>query len=198
MMPGFFQKLNPFLPFTYAIRAMRECIAGYYDHTYVKNLNVLWVFVMLALFIGLVLRPLLMNLNHLFDRRLEETEMMVGETATSEKQLPQAQLMLKTLMQNDTTKKKFIEKSGQFEQRYPKMIKMGFAGIIVIPLVFLILSFSLQAKFVFLILWILSLIALVVYLICVEYVHDRIVRQLEMSGLSSEELVNMIKEGNDR
>ena len=78
------------------------------------------------------------------------------------------------------------------------MIKMGFAGIIVIPLVFLILSFSLQAKFVFLILWILSLIALVVYLICVEYVHDRIVRQLEMSGLSSEELVNMIKEGNDR
>ena len=198
MMPGFFQKLNPFLPFTYAIRAMRECIAGYYDHTYVKNLNVLWVFVMLALFIGLVLRPLLMNLNHLFDRRLEETEMMVGETATSEKQLPQAQLMLKTLMQNDATKKKFIEKSGQFEQRYPKMIKMGFAGIIVIPLVFLILSFSLQAKFVFLILWILSLIALVVYLICVEYVHDRIVRQLEMSGLSSEELVNMIKEGNDR
>ena len=198
MMPGFFQKLNPFLPFTYSIRAMRECIAGYYDHTYVKNLTVLWVFVALALFIGLVLRPLLMNLNHLFDRRLEETEMMVGETATSEKQLPQAQLMLKTLMQNEETKKKFIEKSGQFEQRYPKMIKMGFAGIIIIPLVFLILSFSLQAKFVFLILWILSLIALVVYLICVEYVHDRIVRQLEMSGLTEKELMDMIKGGNDK
>ena len=198
MMPGFFQKLNPFLPFTYAIRAMRECIAGYYDDTYVKNLTVLWVFVALALFIGLVLRPLLMNLNHLFDRRLEETEMMVGETATSEKQLPQAQLMLKTLMRNEETKKKFIEKSGQFEQRYPKLIKAGFAGIIIIPLVFLILSFSLQAKFVFLILWILSLIALVVYLICVEYVHDRIVRQLEMNGLSEKELMDMIKEGNDK
>ena len=198
MMPGFFQKLNPFLPFTYSIRAMRECIAGYYDHTYVKNLTVLWVFVALALFIGLVLRPLLMNLNHLFDRRLEETEMMVGETATSEKQLPQAQLMLKTLMQNEETKKKFIEKSGQFEQRYPKMIKMGFAGIIIIPLVFLILSFSLQAKFVFLILWILSLIALVVYLICVEYVHDRIERQLEMSGLTEKELMDMIKGGKDK
>ena len=78
------------------------------------------------------------------------------------------------------------------------MIKMGFAGIIIIPLVFLILSFSLQAKFEFLILWILSLIALVVYLICVEYVHDRIVRQLEMSGLSKEELMDMIKEGNDK
>ena len=78
------------------------------------------------------------------------------------------------------------------------MIKMGFAGIIIIPLVFLILSFSLQAKFVFLILWILSLIALVVYLICVEYVHDRIVRQLEMSGLTEKQLMDMIKGGNDK
>lgn len=60
---------------------MRECIAGYYDHTYVKNLNVLWVFDYAGTVIGLVLRPLLMNLNHLFDRRLEETEMMDGETA---------------------------------------------------------------------------------------------------------------------
>ena len=62
-------------------------------------------------------------------------------------------------------------------------------------LVFLILSFVLPAKFVFLVLWIISLIALVVYLICVEYVHDRIVRQLEMSGLEPEELVKKIKEG---
>ena len=69
------------------------------------------------------------------------------------------------------------------------MVRIGFAGILVIPLVFLILSFVLPAKFVFLVLWIISLIALVVYLICVEYVHDRIVRQLEMSGLEPEELV---------
>lgn len=195
MMPGFFQKLNPFLPFTYSIRAMRECIAGFYENTYAKNMAVMLVFLALALFIGLVLRPLLMNLNHLFDRRLEETEMMVGETAGSEKQLPQMQLMLKTLMRDDVTKRKFLEKSASFEQRYPKLIRFGFAGIIVIPLVFLILSFSLQAKFVFLILWILSLIALVVYLICVEYVHDRIVRQLEMSGMEPEELMRKMKEG---
>ena len=195
MMPGFFQKLNPFLPFTYSIRAMRECIAGFYESTYAKNMAVLFVYLALALFIGLVLRPLLMNLNHLFDRRLEETEMMVGETASSERQLPQMQLMVETLMRDDDTKRKFLEKSGKFELKYPKLVRFGFAGIIVIPLVFLILSFVLPAKFVFLILWIISLIALVVYLICVEYVHDRIVRQLEMSGLEPEELMKKIKEG---
>ena len=195
MMPGFFQKLNPFLPFTYSIRGMRECIAGFYENTYVKNMAVMFVFLALALFIGLVLRPLLMNLNHLFDRRLEETEMMVGETAGSEKQLPQMQLMLEILMRDDVTKRRFLEKSGKFELKYPKMVRIGFAGILVIPLVFLILSFVLPAKFVFLVLWIISLIALVVYLICVEYLHDRIVRQLEMSGLEPEELVKKIKEG---
>ena len=195
MMPGFFKKLNPFLPFTYSIRGMRECIAGFYENTYVKNMAVMFVFLALALFIGLVLRPLLMNLNHLFDRRLEETEMMVGETAGSERQLPQMQLMLEILMRDDLTKRRFLEKSGKFELKYPKMVRIGFAGILVIPLVFLILSFVLPAKFVFLVLWIISLIALVVYLICVEYVHDRIVRQLEMSGLEPEELVKKIKEG---
>ena len=40
MMPGFFKKLNPFLPFTYSIRGMRECIAGFYENTYVKNIKI--------------------------------------------------------------------------------------------------------------------------------------------------------------
>ena len=51
-----------------------------------------------------------MNLNHLFDRRLEETEMMVGETAGSERQLPQMQLMLEILMRDDLTKRRFFGK----------------------------------------------------------------------------------------
>ncbi len=195
MMPGFFQKLNPFLPFTYSIRAMRECIAGFYGNVYSKNMAMMLIYLAVALFIGLVLRPLLMNLNHLFDRRLEETEMMVGETAGSEKQLPQMQILIETLMRDDVTKRRFLEKSGKFELKYPRLIRFGFAEIVIIPLVFLILSFILQAKFVFLALWIISLIGLVVYLICVEYVHDRIVRQLEMSGLEPEELVKKIKEG---
>lgn len=33
---GIFQKLHPLLPFSYGIGAMRECIAGYYGHTYAK------------------------------------------------------------------------------------------------------------------------------------------------------------------
>ena len=62
------------------------------------------------------------------------------------------------------------------------MIRWGFLGMIIIPLVFLILMFSLESKLVFLILWIVSLIGLAVYLIVVEYLHDKMQRQLAMTG----------------
>ena len=42
--------------FPMCISAMRECIAGFYGHTYAKNLGILALFLLLALFIGLVLR----------------------------------------------------------------------------------------------------------------------------------------------
>ena len=38
MMPGFFRALNPWLPFTYGIRAMRETIAGYYGNYFGQNI----------------------------------------------------------------------------------------------------------------------------------------------------------------
>lgn len=80
MTPAFFQRLHPLLPFTYGISAMRECIAGMYGANIWKYLGILAIFFPISLFIGLVLRPLFMNLNHLFDKRLSETELMLGET----------------------------------------------------------------------------------------------------------------------
>ena len=79
MTPGFFQAIHPLLPFTYGINAMREAIAGTYGHYYVKNLVILLIYVPIALFIGLILRRLLLNLNSLFDKKLEQTGLMICE-----------------------------------------------------------------------------------------------------------------------
>ena len=152
----------------------------------------------MRLFIGLVLRLLLMNLNHLFDRRLADTDLMLGETASDELQRPQMQLMLRALMRDDEARKDFMEKSERFERRYPYLIRYGFLAIVIIPLIFLILMFSLESKIVYLILWIVSLIALVLYLICVEYIHDKIQRQMELGGITSEDLVHVIEEEKER
>ncbi len=198
MMPEFFRKLHPLFPFTYGINAMRECIAGFYGHLYIKNLLFLSVFVVLSLFIGLILRPLLQNLNHLFDKRLAITELMLCETDTAEYQRPQLRMLIRTLARDEAAKQKYLERSVNFEQNYSKRIKYGFLCMLIIPLIFLILMFSLDSKLVFLILWIVSLIALSLYLIVVEYIHDRIQRQADLNGLTSDELMQAIKENKNR
>ena len=139
-----------------------------------------------------------MNLNHLFDRRLADTDLMLGETASDELQRPQMQLMLRALMRDDEARKDFMERSERFERRYPYLIRYGFLAILIIPLdlpdpdvqsgIQDCLSDSL----------IVSLIALVLYLICVEYIHDKIQRQMELGGITSEDLVHVIEEEKER
>lgn len=188
MTPLFFQKLHPFLPFTYGINAMRESIAGMYQNYYIKNLFVLSLFIPAALLIGLGLRPLLMNLNHLFDKRLSETGIMLGETESMHRGRLKFWLPIRTLLKDDEWRQDFLKRSGQFERRYPKLIRCGFTCMIVIPIIFLVLMFSLESKLIFLILWIISLIALSAYLICIEYIHYKIQQQLAIAGLTSKDL----------
>ena len=194
MTPGFFQALHPLLPFTYGINAMRECIAGMYGNYYIKNLLILTIFIPIAFFIGLVLRPLLMNLNHLFDKKLAETDLMLCETETDVNERGNISLMLKVLMRDEELKQDFIHRAAKFEKRYPKMVQSGFLCMLMIPLVFLILMFSLNSKLIFLILWIVSLVILCLYLICLEYFHDKMIKQLALTGLSPEELIEGVKE----
>lgn len=198
MMPEFFQKLHPLLPFSYSISAMRECIAGYYHHTYRSSLGKLLVFLLVALFIGLVLRPLLMNLNHLFDVRLAETDLMICEMDSTGRDNPQLQRIMQVIMKDDAWRKKLTEKTLAFEKYYPVMVRSGFICMMVIPLVFLILMFSLESKLVYLILWIVSLLALILYLLIVEYLHEEMKKKSVLGEMSSEELMKILKEENSK
>ena len=53
--------------------------------------------------------------------------------------------------------------------------------------------FSIESKIVFLVLWIVSIIVIAVYLICQEYIHDRLKRQIELGSLTQEELLETVK-----
>lgn len=123
---------------------------------------------------------------------------MLGETATGELSRPQLTLMMKTMMQDEDGRADFIRRANRFEKRYPKLIRTGFILILVIPLIFLLLMFSLESKIIYLTLWIISLIVLAVYLICVEYIHDKTSRQLSYIHLSEEEFFKKVKEGKDK
>ena len=193
MTPGFFQAIHPLLPFTYGINAMREAIAGTYGHYYVKNLVILLIYVPIALFIGLVLRRLLLNLNSLFDKKLEQTGLMICEEEGITRERVRLLTTVKILAGEKQFRDEINKKVEQFEICYPKLIKGGFFAIVIIPIVFLILMFSITSKMVFLVLWIVSIILIALYLICVEFIHENLLNKQKMAEMTSDELIEQLK-----
>ena len=127
MTPAFFQNVHPFLPFTYGISAMRECIAGMYGSTYIHNLLILLLFVPVSLLIGLGIRPLLSGLNRLFDIKLAETDLMLGETPDRNiRRSAKLSLLLKASLSQEELQIQTAEKAQRFEKNYHKMIRFGF------------------------------------------------------------------------
>ncbi len=76
LVPKFFQKVYPFLPFTHSMTAFRECIAGFYANTYWLSLGKLSLFFVFSLLLGLLLRKPLLKLNQAFIEKVESTEIM--------------------------------------------------------------------------------------------------------------------------
>lgn len=85
------------------------------------------------------------------------------------------------------------KKVEQFEICYPKLIKGGFFAIVIIPIVFLILMFSITSKMVFLVLWIVSIILIALYLICVEFIHENLLNKQKMAEMTGDELIEQLK-----
>ena len=80
-MPEFYQVLNPLLPFTYSIDAMREAIGGMYGAHYLIDMLILGgCFIPVGLFIGLMGVHFGYNVNTLFDAKLSQTELFASES----------------------------------------------------------------------------------------------------------------------
>lgn len=143
--------------------------------------------------IGLVLRPLLLNLNALFDRKLAETDLIIYEENDKTTDLT-PELVARALRSDIEAKEAFAERAARFEKSYRKRKRLGFLAMAIVPLIFLILMFSVTSKLVFLVLWICTLIGLSMYLIWLEYHHERLQKQTKLLGYSDTELLAALKE----
>lgn len=76
LLPEFFKRLYPLMPFVHSMNAMRECIAGMYQNTYFIEMGYLALFLIPSLLLGLVLRKPVIRLNHTFTEKLESTHLM--------------------------------------------------------------------------------------------------------------------------
>ena len=71
----FFQSINPFLPFTYAIAAMREAVGGVVWEIYLPNLIILLGFFGGFLLLGLFVKPLIASKVERFESKFSESEL---------------------------------------------------------------------------------------------------------------------------
>ena len=197
MMPDFFRNLNPWLPFTYGINAMRETIGGMYGNHYWQDMLHIFWYLPAALLIGLVVRRYLLNLNALFDRRLGATDLMLTEQNHSADRRLSLGSLARSILGEDDYRAVIRRRAHRFLALYPRLIRAGLV-LVLLPVLFLILLFSTEAKIVMLIACIASIVLIDAYLIIVEYICDSYVQQLgltERPGMDFHALIRPHRQG---
>ena len=192
MMPGFFQAIHPWLPFTYGIAAMREAIGGFYGNFYLENLVKVLLFIVPAFVVGVVLRRHLLNINYLFDRRLAATGLMAHERDGIKIEHYRLSSLMHALQNSDEYTHDVEARAQRFESRYSTRIRYGLRALIALPIGLLIVLFISQNKLFWLITWIIAIVVTCAYLIIIEYLHETMKRRKSMTGLDTPHMVKMI------
>ncbi|GAA0861990.1 YhgE/Pip domain-containing protein [Paraclostridium tenue] len=71
--PKFFQMVNPYLPFTYAISMLRESIGGIYYPVLYKDISILCIYIIVSLLIALPLKKPINKIYKVFNGKFSES-----------------------------------------------------------------------------------------------------------------------------
>ena len=195
MMPNFFRAVYPFVPFSYSIDAFRETIAGFYDGHWLKAIGTLLLFAAAAFFIGLVIRPLLTNLNRLFAREIKESDMIIGEEVELPERGYNVSQAIQVLADKGGYREAIEERASRFTELYPKLkrgaLVIGFIVPVILAAVF---SFTNSEKVTVLATWLVWILLIMGFLMVIEYMRDSLNRQVELGNLSDESIQSMLME----
>jgi putative membrane protein len=175
MMPGFFQALFPFFPFTYSIDAMRETIGGFYDGYYWRAVGVLLLFAVLAFILGLFLRHRLGNFARLVNRNLGKTGLFVAEDVQilgSRRRLTQ---IVEALSDRSRFRRKTARQAAWLNAHHLTVIRL--AVLIGVALTVLLAGIGMlvpEVKSTVLALWGLTCLLVIAIVILVEYLRQSV------------------------
>ncbi|WP_251197788.1 YhgE/Pip domain-containing protein [Anaerotardibacter muris] len=193
MLPEFYQVLNPLLPFTYSIDAMREALAGFYGLDYLFDmLMLLLVFLPVGFIIGLVAGKYGYNLNILFDRELGTTDVFTSEKSGDLKPAFRLRTMVRALLDTSQYREFIIDRAKRFDHNYNKLARIGWFALFAMP-VLMIVCISLfqggpDAKLIMLAWFFLALLAVAIYLICISFLKSSIEYQMALAQKSDEDI----------
>lgn len=189
MTPSFFQAVYPLFPFTYGINAIRETTCGFYDGAWLQSIGVLLLFMAAFLVVGVLARPYLANLNHLFAHQIEESDIVNGEPVQlPERRYRMAQL-IRVLSDREEYRNAIAARAARFMRLYPKF-KRGavVVGILVPVVVTLVFAITETEKVVMLTAWLVWIVVVIAFLVIVEYLRDSLDRQVSLESMSDEEV----------
>ena len=193
MMAPFFRSIYPALPFHYGIDAMREAMLGVYGFHLGKYWLILLAYLPLSLFIGLVGPRIFGGLNHIFDLKLAESELIHGDLP--EKQSIMSGDLIPMILSQDTRGLAQVkDKHARFFAGYEKKKYYAFVALALVPGISLCLLLGMDTKIRYLVIWVASIIAFATYLIWLEYYRRRYEVEAEWLALSESEVLDRLKE----
>ncbi|MHB8033274.1 phage infection protein [Clostridium botulinum] len=71
--PGFFQRINPLLPFTYAVSGMREAVGGVIEGILLRDIIILLIYFTISILLALLLKKKLEKANKNFVKKFKES-----------------------------------------------------------------------------------------------------------------------------
>lgn len=77
VLPDIYQQIYAFLPFPYAMDALKEAVGGIYENAHLESLGRLAIFLLISLFIGLVLSIPFRKLNEMIEESKERSKLMI-------------------------------------------------------------------------------------------------------------------------
>lgn len=195
MMPDFFRNLYPYFPFTYSIDAFRETIGGFHGNQWFVKIGHLLVYWVLGLALGILIRPLMANVNRLFAREIAESDMIIGEPV----HMPGTEYRLSTAVRMLTSHEGYRERverqAARFAVLYPQLKRWALVAGIVVPVI-LAVTFSLtpNTKLEALLAWLIWILIIMAFLIAIEYMNDNLRRQMELGNLDDDAIRAYIRE----
>ena len=192
MTAGFFQAVYPYLPFTYGIAAMREAICGLYGTQYLDALGALAVFFAVFMALGILVRPLMANVNRMVAGQVRQSGLFNGEDVEIPARPYRFSQLFRALTGKDEYREELLRRSERFARWYPRLIRGSVALGLAVPVALAALFALTPTEKVWLLTaWLVWLVAVFVFLVVVESLRASFERQLRLDAMSDEGLLEL-------
>ena len=189
MTPEFFRIIYPLFPFTYGINAIRETIGGFYGHAWAFNIGMLLLFLAIFLVIAVAIRPSLTNMNRMFARQVEESDMVIGEASTLPARRYRYTQVLRALSDREEYRREINVRAERFMQAYPTIRQYTvFIGLLVPIIATAVMSILGVDKVIILTTWLGWFLLVVVFAVGIDYLRDNLIHQLTLDDMTDDEV----------